>query len=372
MAEEFGDDLEKSEEPTPKRREEARKQGQFPRSRNLIPAATLGAIIIALRIGGEHLVDKLGRCIVGFFSLAGNIKDLNPENMMAMSVETGLLFAPVMLPMFVGIMLSGLGSGFLQTGFVMASEPLRFDFKRINPINGLKRLFSLDSVADSINAMLFIVVLGFIGGIFLYQKLSALLSLPSLAVGDISTYASRNGFLLSGWIIGAMVAITGFDYLYQRWRIDKQLRMSRQELKEELREQEGHPQLKAHLRGLRQKLSRRRMMNDVAKADVVITNPTHLAIALRYRAEEMVAPRVVGKGSGFIAEKIRNVAREKSIPVVENKPLAHLLYSRVEIGREIPESLYRAVAGVLAYVYRFRGGSHTNTSKVNALREKIS
>jgi flagellar biosynthetic protein FlhB len=177
-----------------------------------------------------------------------------------------------------------------------------------------------------------------------------------LATTDIVVLASRDGAVLSAWIIGVMIAFAAFDYLYARWNVEKQLRMSRHEIKEEMREQEGDPLLKSHLRSLRQRLSRRRIISEVAKADVVITNPTHLAIALRYRPEEMGAPKVLAKGAGFIAEKIREVARAKGIAIVENKPLARLLYKQVEIGREIPEALYRAVAGVLAYVYRLRRG----------------
>jgi flagellar biosynthetic protein FlhB len=358
MAEEaFKDDLEKSEEPTPKRREEARKQGQFAKSRNLLPVVTLGAIAFALRLGGEQLIERLGRCVAGFFTMAGTLKQVSSEDMISLSFETVLLFAPVLLPMFAGIMASGLGAGFIQTGFVMASEPLRFDLNRINPVTGFARLFSLDSLAETVKATLFIAVLGFIGAVFVYGKLPGLVSLPTLAAGDILAYATRDGGALSAWIIGVMITLVACDYLYQRWRVDKQLRMSRYELKEEMREQEGDPLLKAHLKNLRQKMARRRMMSDVEKADVVITNPTHLAIALRYRAQEMGAPRVVGKGAGFIAQRIREVARSKSIPVIENKPLARLLYQQVEVGREIPESLYRAVAGVLAYVYRLGRGN---------------
>lgn len=367
MAEEASkDDFEKSEEPTPKRREDARKQGQFPKSRNLIPAVTLAAIAIGLKLGGAELLERLARCFTGFLVAAGTTKQLGSQDMMALSFEAGLLFAPVLLPIFAGIMITGLGSGFLQTGFVLASEPLRFDLKRISPVAGFRRLFSVDSVAESIKSVLFIGGLGCIGGAYLYGELPALVSLSTLAAGDIVAYASRDGAVLSAWIIAVMVALAGFDFLYQRWHIDKQLRMSRQEIKEEMREQEGDPLLKSHLKSLRQKMSRRRMMSEVAKADVVITNPTHLAIALRYRAEEMGAPRVLGKGAGFIAEKIREVARSKGIPIVENKPLARLLYHQVEIGREIPETLYRAVAGVLAYVYRLRGGNLATLAEVKA------
>jgi flagellar biosynthetic protein FlhB len=362
MAEEaFKDDLEKSEEATPKRREDARKQGNFPRSRNLIPAATLAAIAVALRFGGEPLVRRLGACVTGFFTMAGTSKPLSSEDMVSLSFETGLLFAPILLAAFAAIVASGLATGFLQSGFVMASEPLRFDLKRINPMTGWARLFSLDSLAESVKATLFIFVLAFIGAVFLYMRLPALVWLPTLAVEDILAYAARDGSALGAWIIGAMGALAAFDYLYERWRISKQLRMSRQELKEEMREQEGDPLLKSHLKSLRQRMARRRMMSDVEKADVVITNPTHLAVALRYRAEEMGAPQVLGKGAGFVAEKIRELARRKNIPVVENKPLARLLYQQVQVGREIPESLYRAVAGVLAYVYRLRGGNRASS-----------
>jgi flagellar biosynthetic protein FlhB len=156
-----------------------------------------------------------------------------------------------------------------------------------------------------------------------------------------------------------MAALAAMDYLFQRWRTEKRLRMSRQEIKQEMREQEGDPFLKAQLKSMRLKLARRRMMRDVAKADVVITNPTELAVALRYRASEMSAPRILGKGAGYIAQKIREVARERNIAIVENKPLAQLLYRQVDVGQEIPAGLYRAVAEVLAYVYRLRRGGQT-------------
>jgi flagellar biosynthetic protein FlhB len=365
MAEEaFKDDLEKSEEPTPKRREEARKRGQFPKSRNLIPVATLTVIAIVLKLAGFELMERLARCVTGFITAAGDIRRFSTEDMVTMSFDTGLLLAPVLLPMFAAIMVIALGSGFLQTGFVFASEPLRFDLSRISPIKGFRRLFGMDAVVESVKAILFVAGLGLIGGAFLYGKLPGLASVSMLAAGDIVAYASRDGALLSAWVIGAMGVLASFDFLYQRWHIEKQLRMSRQEIKEEMREQEGDPLLRSHLKSLRQKMVRQRMMSEVPKADVVITNPTHLAIALRYRPEEMGAPRVLAKGAGFIAEKIREVARAKGIPIIENRPLARLLYKQVEIGREIPEALYRAVAGVLAYVYRLRGGSGNHAAQL--------
>ncbi len=359
-------DLERTEEPTPRRRDEARKKGQFAKSRNLIPAASLAAIAIALRFGGEAILLRLERCVVGFFTSAGSPKAIVAEDLFELSTQVGLLMAPALLPLFGAVVVSALGSGFLQTGFVPAAEPLRFDFSRVSPIAGLRRLFSLDAVGELVKAIIFIVALGLLGGAFVYADIPALAALSGLETAEVFAYASREGARLTAWIVGAMIALAGVDYLYQRWRTERELRMSRQEIKEELREQEGDPLLKAQLRSLRQRLARRRLTAEVAQADVIITNPTELAIALRYRAGETAAPRVLGKGAGFIAQKIREIARGNGIPIVENKPLARLLYRQVEVGREIPEALYRAVAEVLAYVYRLRRGERTGAPQFNA------
>jgi flagellar biosynthetic protein FlhB len=355
MAEDTANDnLEKTEEPTPKRREQARGKGQFPRSRYLIPALTLGAIAIALRFGGEELMVRLERCFVGFFAAAGRVQPLATTDLTELALQAGLLFAPVLVPVFTGVMLVGLGGGFLQSGFVLASEPLRADFGRVNPFKGIRRLLSIETFSESVKALIIIAGLGALGAAALYADMPELVSLGMLAAPDIMAYASREGAKLIAWIVGATAAFAGLDYLFQRWRTEVQLRMTRQQVKEEMREQEGDPQLKGHLKSLRHKLLRRRITAEVAKADVIITNPTHLAVALRYRPGEMAAPRVLGKGAGFIAEKIREIGREKGIPIVENKPLARLLYTQVEVGRDIPEALYRAVAEVLAYVYGLR------------------
>jgi flagellar biosynthetic protein FlhB len=367
MADEaFQDNLEKTEEPTSKRREEARGKGQFPRSKYLIPAATLAAIYFALRFGGEFLMVQLERCVAGFFSAAAHRRALASEDLFELAAEAGLLLAPVVLPLFAGVLLCALGAGLLQSGFALASEPFHVDFNRVNPFVGLRRLFSMDAAMESVKSVIIIGALGGLGGAFVYGDLSALTALSGMAAGDLFAYASREGARLAAWIVFALSALAALDFLYQRWRTDAQLRMTRQELKEELREQEGDPQVKGRLRSLRQKMARRRMSAEVAKADVVITNPTHLAVALRYRAGEMSAPKVLGKGAGFIAEKIREIARQRGIPIVENKPLAQLLYRQVEVGREIPEALYRAVAEVLAYVYRLRRGERGGQPRLSS------
>jgi len=368
MAEESNkNDLEKTEEATPKRREEARGKGQFPRSRLLIPAATLVAFAIGLRLGGEALAIGLERCLIGFINAAGSAKTLAADDFIELVSRAGIVLAPALLACFSAVMAAAVSFGFLQSGFVLASEPLHVDFSRISPLKGFQRLFSLDAVGELAKAVLVLLGLGAVGYTFLRADLNELVALSGLSAADIFSYGGRKAAELIAWIVAAVGTLAGLDYLYQRWHTDRQLRMSRQEIKEEMREQEGDPLLKGRLRSLRQKFSRRRMTAEVAKADVVITNPTHLAIALRYRTGESGAPRVIGKGAGFIAEKIREIAREKGIPVVENKPLARLLYQQVEVGREIPEKLYRAVAEVLAYVYRLRRGERGAAAKFSAV-----
>ena len=362
------DNLEKTEEATPKRREEARAKGQFAKSKYLIPTMTLVAIVGGLRFGGEALMVRLERCIVGFFSAAGNGKALAADDLFELTTQTGLLLAPILLPFLGAVVLAALAAGFLQSGFVLAGEPLHVDFSRIDPFAGFRRLFSLDTAMEVVKSVIVICGLGLLGGLFVYADLPGLSALSGLAAEDIVSVVSHEGARLTTWIVGVTAALAGLDFFYQRWRTDAQLRMSRHELKEEMREQEGDPHLKGHLKSLRQKFSRRRMTAEVAKADVIITNPTHLAIALRYRVDEMSAPRVLGKGAGYIAERIREIGREKGIPIIENKPLARLLYSQVEVGREIPDALYRAVAEVLAYVYRLRRGDRSKAPDFNLVK----
>jgi flagellar biosynthetic protein FlhB len=348
------DNLERSEEATPKRREEARKKGQVVRSRMLLPAAILVGAAPVLLFAGKELLVRMGRLVSGFFYLAGERRELAREDLFTLSWESMLLFLPFLVPLFAGVVLAGVGGGLLQTGFLWTTETLSPDFSRLNPLTGLRRLVSLDAVIEVMKALLGIACLGVLGFFFFRADLAALSSLTSFEVGDILLYGSQKGTWLLKAGAGIMGVLAGLDYLLQRRRTEKQLRMSRQEIKEEMREQEGDPMLKGRLKSLRQKMARQRMMAEVPKADVVITNPTELAVALRYSLNEMTAPRVVAKGAGFVAARIREVARAKGIPLMENKPLARLLYRQVEIGQEVPESLYRAVAEVLAYVFRLR------------------
>ena len=355
MAEER-DDLERSEEPTAKKREEARSKGQVAKSRLLIPALSLLFFIGLLHFAGSKLIVRLERLFVGFFALAGDHTELTPEDLVVLAVKAGFVLAGVMIPFFAGLLVFEMGGGLAQTGFLWTTALLRADFSRLNPLTGILRLFSLETAAELVKTLLCIAGLGTIGGVFLYSHVGALSMLTSLEVREIALYGSQQGVQLLELSVGILTTFAVLDYFFQRWRTESQLRMSRQEIKEEMREHDGDPQIKNRLKSIRMKMARQRMMADVAKADVVVTNPEELAVALRYRLKEMGAPRVVAKGAGHIARNIRAVARERGIPIAENKPLARLLYRTVEVGKEIPENLYRTVAEVLAYVYRLRNG----------------
>lgn len=353
MAEEQ-ETFEKTEEPTPKRREDARQKGQVTKSKNVTLAATLLAATLVLYFVGWQLLVRLGRLFIGFFSLAGIREELAHGDVVALSINSGLLLLPVFIPLFAGVTLIAIGAGFLQTSFLWTLEPLTPDLKRLDPLAGLRRMFSPEAAARLVESLLSVLSLGAVGFFFLYSDIAGISSLISLGVRGMIVYVSKEGILLLALGVMVMVALATLDYFFQRSRTEKKLRMSRQELKEELRQQEGDPLIRTRLRSLRQKMARQRMMADVAKADVIIVNPQELAVALRYQIDGMAAPQVVGKGAGFIAHKIREVARQNGIPLVENRPLARLLYQLVDVGQQIPDSLYRAVAEVLAYVYRLR------------------
>ncbi len=352
------DNFERSEEATPKRKEEARKKGQVARSRAVIPTAVLLSAVLVLPMTGVSVIEATNRLFHGFFSLAGEPRELSPEDLFALSLETSRLVAPALALLFSVVMASSVGSGLLQTQFLWNLELLQPDFSRLNHLTGLRRLFSLESLSSVGKALLEILSLGALGFFFLRADLPALASLSSFDVDAILWFGGHEGLWLLKAGAGVMAVLAFVDFMFQRWRLHMQLRMSRQEIKEEMREQDGDPHVKSRLRSLRQKMARQRIMAEVPKADVVITNPTHLAVALRYRPENMTAPRVVAKGAGFVAQRIREIARSNSIPILENKPLAQMLYQQVEVGQEIPESLYRAVAEVLAYIFRLRQERH--------------
>jgi flagellar biosynthetic protein FlhB len=252
-----------------------------------------------------------------------------------------------------------IGSMVAQPGLVWSATPLAPDWSRVSPISGFKRLFSLQAATVSLKTVLKFGVIGAVAYAVVKGELPALTAAmtaePSAAVGTLGDALWRLGL----WSGGVIAVLAAADYGYQRWEYERKLRMSRQDIKSEVKDTEGDPWLRARIRALQRERATKRMMADVPKADVVVTNPTELAIALVYRQGEMDAPKVVAKGAGLVAKRIRETAWRNGVPVLENKPLARALFKTTEVGETIPSKLYRAAAEVLAYVYRIRRTSRS-------------
>ena len=250
---------------------------------------------------------------------------------------------------------AALAASLVQHGFLFAPERLKPDLKKISPIAGMKRLFSLRSVAEFLKGLLKIAIVGTVAVLLMLPVISELPSVPDKSVADnlgmIHALAVR---MLAG-VVAVLALIAGLDFMYQRFEHSKKLRMTKQEVKDEYKQTEGDPHVKARLRAIRIERARQRMMQAVPEADVVITNPTHYAVAIKYDVEEMPAPKVVAKGVDQLAERIRAVAEEHGVPIVENPPLARTLHAAVDLDEEIPAEHYRAVAEVIAYVMRLKG-----------------
>lgn len=265
-------------------------------------------------------------------------------------------FMLIFLPMGLGCMVVGILVNFLQVGAIFTTDPLRPRFDRINPLQGMKRLFSPRSFVELAKSL---IKLGVAGTILWNSFRNEMMPFSERAMGMTGVTAIEGFWKIlynvSIRIILALLALGILDYFYQRWEHAKSLRMTKKELKDEYKQMEGDPQIKSRIKQRQRQMAMRRMMQDVPKADVVITNPTHFAIALRYDAATMSSPQVVAKGEGYMAARIREIAEENKVPLVENPPLARAIYKAVEVGGTIPAELYQAVAEVLAFVYRLRG-----------------
>jgi flagellar biosynthetic protein FlhB len=273
----------------------------------------------------------------------------------AFSVEILYKLLTVLLPFLIPIAIAGFVSNLLQVGFQINTEAMIPKFSKLNPISGMKRFVSIKSLVELGKSIFKILFIGSIVYLLVKSDMMAFPALIHQEVGQILVFIARVSLKICFFVCLAMMVLAVLDYIYQRWQYEKDLKMTKQEVKDEQRQTYGDPKVKARIRGVQMELARRRMMEAVPEADVVVTNPTHLAIALKFDAQEMIAPRVLAKGAGYVAQRIREIAEENRIPIVEDKPLARGLYKLVEIGDYIPAELYRAVAEVLAYVYRLKG-----------------
>ena len=347
------DDQERTEQATPKRREEARKRGQVARSMELTSAAMILGSAMALFLMGPMAIVRSREQIVHTWTGLSTAPMTQQGFLFLMQASIGTTLA-IVLP--IALFLSGVGilSYLLQQGFLWAPDQLLPDVARINPIEGFKRIFSVRALVNLVKTLIKFSLLAAITYWVIRGQMPSVVT--SLQV-EPQQMLGLSGGLMGRLIIwsGTLIAVLGFiDYAFEHWEHERRLRMSRQELREEFKQTEGDPLLRARIRTIQRDMARKRMMAEVPKADVVVVNPLSLAVALLYRKDEMEAPKVVAKGAGFIAQRIREVAGEHHVPLVENKPVARALYRAVKVGGQVPSKFYRVVAEILAYVYRMR------------------
>lgn len=342
----------KTEDATPKKKSDARKKGQIPKSKEVALALTLLSSTIVIATLGGYVGNELKATMITFLNNYLTTA-LDYNSLQKISVIVVWRLAVIFIPIVIPIMLMGVLANFLQTGALITSEPLKPDLKKLNPINGFKRMFSMRSVVQLLKDSALVTVLGFIGYKFIRDNYTYILTFGDLnPLGVISAMGSLIvSIFFKITIVMIIIALT--DYIYQRYQFNKDLRMTKQEIKEEYKQSEGDPQIKGKIRQKQREMAMRRMMQEVPKATVVVTNPTHISIALKYE-EGQNAPTVVAKGADNVALRIKELAKENDVPIIENKPLARLMYKELEIDQEVPAEMYQAVAEILALVYKLK------------------
>jgi flagellar biosynthetic protein FlhB len=342
---------EKTEKPTPRRLEEAIKQGQFPRSAEVQTVFVLLGGLTALKFVGPDLWSRFGNAQTAILGHLNEIP-LTFNAMQGYAITAATTFVMCVGPILIGTMAGGLVAGAMQNRFQTATEALDPKWERLNPVEGFKRTFSGRSLVPT---GISIAKLSIIGALT-YSQVKTLLNDPifytPVSVNRFGEFIATAAFGITWRVVGYLAAIAAIDYGYQFWKTHRDLMMTKEEVKEEMKNSEGNPQIKARQRRRRAAKTVRQMLNDVPKADVVVTNPTHFAIALRYDRKTMKAPKIVAKGTRLNALRIREIATKNQVPIVENKPLARMMFKYGKVGGEIPAQLYAAVAEILAYVYR--------------------
>lgn len=345
---------EKTEKATPKKRQDARKKGQVLKSQDVTAAALLLITFIFLFVAAPFMFKGL----LGFLNQAFEknllIENLTADVAMTMYSESLIEMGKLVLPIMLVAMVAGIGANFFQFGFLFTTETLKLDLKKMDPIKGVKKIISLRAIINLIKSLLKVSFIGTVTTIVIWMNLDKVLSLAFKSPwSTLTTVAYLTGIMgLAAALMLIFIAL--LDYLYERFEYEKQLKMSKQDIKDEYKNSEGDPLIKSKIKQRQREMAMRRMMQEIPSADVVITNPTHFAIALKYDEDSMEAPKVVAKGTDFVAQKIKLIAKENDVIMVENRPLARAMYEQVEIGESVPEEFFKAVAEVLAYVYRIK------------------
>ena len=349
---ESGED--KTEEPSAQRLEDFRKEGQVAQSKELTSLFVLLACMATMYGLGPSLTSDFMNFMRRLF-VESSVKEFTQERAGVLLWMCLMAAGKVVMPIAIAGFAAGVIGSVIQFGFLFTWAPLEPQLSRINPISGFQRIASLSSLMEGLKSLLKLIAVIGVTYMLLQSELLGSSSMIDMDSNQFVAYMSSAAFRLVGGVCIGLFVVAALDFAYQKFRYNKSLMMTKQEVKQEHKQREGDPLLKARVRSIQREMARKRMMQEVPKADVVVTNPTHFAVALRYDGEKMAAPRVVAKGADLMAQRIKEVARKNGVPLVENVPLARALHKSVKVGGVVPRALYQAVAEVLAYVYRLKG-----------------
>ncbi|NOW87830.1 flagellar biosynthetic protein FliR/FlhB [Clostridium beijerinckii] len=347
-----GDD--KTEEATPKKKSESRNKGQIARSKDVSVAITMVICTLLISSLWGMLTNGFKEVLIYFLNFP-MIRDFNHATISNLAITTVIKIGSYLLPFALPIMVGGVIASLLQTGFIITTEPLKPSFGKLNPLSGLKNMISKRSIVDLSKNLVVITIVSIICYKYISGNYQSILGISNLYLPSLSDEVKNLVVGIFKQICIVLVIIAGIDYFLQVRMHNKEMRMTKQEVKDEYKQSEGDPKIKGKIKQRQRELGMKRMMQSVADATVVITNPTHLAIAIKYEeGKDMEAPKVVAKGADYVAFKIKSIAKENEVPVIENKPLARLMYDRVEIDEDIPQDLYQAVAEILVVVMKLK------------------
>lgn len=353
MAEPTGQ--ERSEAPTARRLRQAREEGNVARSTDLTAALMLLASIIFLYMLGTRLFEAMGASLGRLLTSADSHNPTRPDDLGAISAYLLNLLGWTVLPLLVAIAGVGVLVTAGQTGLMLTGKPLVPKFSRINPLSGFKRLVDARAAIRLVMSLGKVIIIATIAIMIIVDDIELIAALPLMAIGAAATTIAHMSFMLALKLAAVLIVLALLDFWFQKFQHTNDMKMTKQEVRQEMKDMDGDPLMKQRRARVARQLAMQRMAQEVPKADVIITNPTHISIALRYDSDTMRAPKVIAKGADLMAMQIRQIAAAHGIPLVERKPLARALYAGVEVGQEVPEEHYTAVAEILAYVYRLSG-----------------
>lgn len=340
---------EKTEQATPRKMEESKKKGQVAKSADFNAALSFACLFLAFYLMQEQVFQTFSNYLVNFF---GHQLLTETDDLFSVLFQGVSLYFKIILPIFLVAVVIAIVSNLFQVGFMFTLEPLKPSFDKMNLIKGLQKIFSTRTLVELGKNIVKIGVVGFVVFTIVKNKIGSLFALSNLEISLIAMQGKNILFSIFMAVVITYLVIAIIDLTYQRYEHKKSMRMTKQEVKDEFKQTEGNQEVKAKIKEVQRKIAARRMMEEVPKATVVITNPTHLAVAIRYERKKMPVPILVAKGADLLAERIKEIAKEHRVPLVENKPVAQFLYREVEIGDAVPNELYQAVAEILAVIYQ--------------------